>query len=205
MEQAMATLHLTLPEFLTVLEGLPKGNKIVTLRSATEPKMLVKHRVTKEPNPYPDGVTRLAYRTVYLGANYDLAVNRQREREGTADADAPFIAEEMWKGKGQRTSPYTITHIEKGGVYFVMKPASHADNKSVTGTMPDLLESRWIDTDTGLPLTPEQVKELPHYLPPISKSRCQDVEADVLWRAYKAESIIAIHGLIAGNVYYLIH
>ena len=202
----MATHHVSFQELLAVLNGLkPQSPQIVTIRLGTEPKLLVKHRQTKAPCPYVDGLSRLTYRSGVIGCDYASVVERQRDREGKSDPDAPFEAQELWKGKGKWLDRWHATHVDNGGLYLPFKPAQHASNENLCGTVIDLLEVRWLNNTTGKELTAAEVAELEHYLPPIGKSKVQGVDADVAWRTPKAESITAIHGLEKGGIFLLHH
>jgi hypothetical protein len=71
-----------MPEFEQVLAGSEAPITDVKLTTKTNPKLLVKHRETKAPNPWTGGLFRVTTQTVVLGASYAKAVNAQRQQEG---------------------------------------------------------------------------------------------------------------------------
>ena len=65
-----------------------EGASMVSVVTATSPKMNQKHRATKELNPFlGKEVLRTAHRLGLLGASYEKAVQNRRENEGHADPE----------------------------------------------------------------------------------------------------------------------
>ncbi len=168
-------MRMTMAEFETRL-AKHKGSLIATIVTRTRPKLLVKHRATKLPCPWPMGVERVAVRSVTLGAVYENSVNLQREREGNEDH---FTAEGLWKSKeypegaGERDTPYTVRHKGNGKRYFGIRPK--ADDKGHAVVSVD----RWHDIQTGLPVHPD---DLDGYLSENSASKRQETEKEMSWR-----------------------
>jgi hypothetical protein len=186
-------------ELVALLAGTEtRGAKLASLLTRTTPKLLVKDRVTGEPNPHTQGVARYALRPVVLGANYEAAVNRQRVNEADNGPVDYFDAASLWNGKGIYHSPYTVQHKDTGRVYFAVKPAQKAA-ETTTGSVAVVHEDKWIDVATNAPVDP---KTLTNLLPVIKKAQKQEVEADVLWRTIALDSVLEVH---YGGVYTLVH
>jgi hypothetical protein len=185
---------LTLPALLSMLEAKP-GAKIVGVITATEPKMTVKSRATKEPNPYLDGkLVHMAHRTIILGADYEGLVNKARAAEGVEE---PFVAEALWNGKGAKHRMYTVQHVGTGAVYFAYKPQVaepthtpkvHADEYQFNGRT----------------LTPAEVADLKaNYLPKPSENKKQAVDKEVFWRTLELCNLVTVQ--FAGEQYQIDH
>ena len=173
------------------LESFP-GAKIVRVTTLTLPKMNVKSRVTKEPNPHTEGVTRRASRIIVLGANYEAAVNRQRANEAT-DEELPdleyFAAEKLWHGAGERIEghPMLARYSTTGQVYFCYRP--HQDRE--TG-LPDCLADEWRSVKTGAVIDVDTLIDL---LPVPSSAPKQEVDRPVPWRTLHVENMReVVHG-----------
>ena len=207
------SVRMNVPEMLDFINNTGnKGAKIVSIVAKTYPEMNKKNRITKEPNPYTRGVSRLVHRNLMLGVNYETAVNRQRLGEvesqiAALEADAlmdpaekaqriaslrqslesveMFHAEALWRGYGVKVEgqPYLVTHKTKGGLYFATKPYQVPTNS------PESI------TGTYAPMIEETwVNEatnavvdpaiLAPYLPPPRKASNQGLEHDVQWRVY---------------------
>jgi hypothetical protein len=191
--------NVTVNELLGILAGTEvRGAKQATLLTLTYPKMLKNDRATGQPNPYPKGVSRQAYRQVTLGANYEACVNRQRLRENDNEAIEYFDALALWNGAGVYHSPYTVTHKTKGGVYFALKPAQrNADNNK--GSVAVVLEDQWRDVASGQFIDPDRLENL---LPLPAKAKRQEVQHDVQWRTFSLQNVVELH---YGEVYRVIH
>jgi len=113
------------------LENRPnRGAKMIGVISRTLPPMNKKSRIlnaqgVKPPNPFlPEGVIRIAHRTVCIGASFEAAVNRQRLSEADPmDEIEYFHAGQLWRGKGEHASAYTVRHKPSGKLYFAYCPS----------------------------------------------------------------------------------
>lgn len=178
-----------------------KGAKCCAIITRTRPKMLVKSRVTKEPNPFPQGVERVALRQVTLGASYEKAVNRQRLAENHDEAgQGGFVAESLWNGQGEKHSAYTVRHRKTGRIYLAVKPAQ-AQANTPAGSAAVVVRDQWSDVATGRELDFE-TDRLAEFMPVQGKSNTQDVEQDVLWRTVALDSI---EELRYGETYQVLH
>lgn len=70
-------------ELVRWLEGENTGAKIVFLVYHSAPDCLKKHRLTKEPSPYGQGLLKVQGLSFTLGANYGNGVNRAMDAAGT--------------------------------------------------------------------------------------------------------------------------
>lgn len=170
-------IHAYIEAVVAWLENRPnRGAKMIGIISRTTPKMNKKSRVTGEKNPFlPEGVIRVAHRTVCIGASYEAAVNRQRVSEADPmDEVEYFNAKSLWRGAGEHASDYTVRHIPTGKLYFAYRPSQDR----VTG-FPMTIEDEWTSAKTGEVL---DHADLIQYLPPPSKAKRQDVDRPVPWR-----------------------
>jgi hypothetical protein len=177
---------ITMTEFETIL-ATHEQPITVRLTTKTSPKMLVKHREDKTPNPWPDGLRRLTEQQVILGASYAKTVNAQRASEGLAE---DFSAKGLWpskqypEGAGERDSDFTVKHKGTGKRYFACQ--------LVDGTT----SSTWV-TPTGESVDFELVK------PYMSESKPspgrQGTETQVIWRTIDLDSIV--HAQIGDDLY----
>jgi hypothetical protein len=177
-------VHTYIEGVVAWLENRPnRGAKMIGIISRTKPKMLVKSRDTKEPNPFlPEGVVRVAHRTVCIGASYEAAVNRQRVSEADPmDEVEYFNAKSLWRGNGEHASDYTVRHKPTGKLYFAYRPSQDR----VTG-FPVTIEDKWTSAKTGEVLDPEMLKQ---YLPAPSKARRQEVDRPVPWRCLTLSNV----------------
>ena len=155
-----------------------KGSSFVTLTTATSPVLLEKNRVTKESNPYLQRIKRFAVRQGMIGAKYENAVNNARKLEKNDDV---FVADSLWKGKGEHVSACLVRHKDTQRHYLAFYPKNDKGDVKVS-------ESYWaID---GLPVPDELVNP---YLPVKNEgSKRQETEFPVPWRVIALDSIIAL-------------
>jgi hypothetical protein len=175
----MSLTKITMAEFEQILTTHEQPIEVkVTTR--TNPKMLVKHREDKTPNPWPNGLRRLTEQTVVLGASYAKSVNAQRASEGLEE---DFVAKGLWvskqypEGAGERDTPFTVRHKGTGKRYFSVQLKD--------GTT----SSTWV-TPSGEPVDYELVK------PYMSESKPspgrQGTETQVVWRTIDLDSIVHV-------------
>lgn len=163
-----------------------KGATLVSIMTATEPKMNLKHRETKVANPFlGKRVRRTAIRHGMLGAAYENAVNNRREREGHPEA-GEFKAESLWNGAGEHVegSKTLVRHKGTGKLYLVFYP--HREGS--------VMQDAW--TVDGAEVS---VEALAPYLPPVSGSKRQETETPVLWRTIGLENLV--HMQMNGETY----
>jgi hypothetical protein len=184
-------MQVTIPQLIRTLEARP-GARICTVVTRTRPKMLAKHRITKVPNPYTDGLVRIAHRSIILGAKYENLVNKQRGREGNEEV---FNAEALWGGAGAVHTRFTVKHKGTGKLYFAYKPAVAEPEHC-----PVVIRDQW--HDNGRQLSESEVDGLEHYLPVIGTAKKQDVEKEVFWRTLDLTHLIALQ---SGEVYDIDH
>ena len=162
------------------------GASFVSIVTETEPKMNVKSRLTKEPNPYIGRVKRVAVRGGMIGADYSNAVQNRRVAEdhpGAMDGQE-FRAEALWNGKGEHVngSKCLARHKGTGALYLVFYPRQDSEGDVV------VKESEWLCD--GQPI---EVSALASYLPPVREgSPRQETERPVAWRTIALENITSI-------------
>lgn len=177
-------IHAPIEAVVAWLEAYPiRGAKMIGIVSRTEPDMNKKSRITKEPNPFlPEGVIRVAHRTVCIGACYEAAVNRQRLSEAEPiDEVEYFNAKSLWRGNGEHASDYTVRHIPTGKLYFAYRPSQDR----VTG-FPTTISDQWTSAKTGEILNHA---DLVQFLPPLSKAKNQEVDKPVPWRCLTLSNV----------------
>jgi hypothetical protein len=161
-----------------------QGASFITLVTATTPKMNLRHRETKAPNPFlGKRVLRTANRHGILGASYEQAVNNQRVREEHPQG-GEFKAESLWNGAGEHVegSRNLVRHKTSGKIYVVFYP--HREGS--------VMEDTW--TVDGTEISQDA---LVPYLPPVSDgSKRQETERAVAWRTIAIDNVIQItvHG-----------
>lgn len=88
-----------------------RGCTFIALYAVTEPKM------RKTGNPFFGNVVHVWGRNVTFGANYANSVNnRWAESEATENY---FVAESLWRGRGERINSYMARHTVHGQEYLV--------------------------------------------------------------------------------------
>lgn len=151
--------------------------RIVTLTTKTLPELLKKNRITGEPNPFGK-ITRICRRNGVIGCSYESCVNRQRAREEHEDY---FTASELWNGKGQHDSPYTVKHVEKGTRYVCFKPKQKPNGELVINA------DAWLAD--GTPINEVDIRD---WLKSSQPSKRQELEKPVFWRTIGLENILAV-------------
>ncbi len=147
-----------------------KGATFATFDLVTTPKMNKTHRETREPNPYLGRVEKRSRVNVCLCANYENAVNRQREREALPGS---FAAQaHAW---AHHIGGAVVEHQTSGKHYAAVK-VEHWYESAL------MVDGRMVEP-----------AELAPYLPPPSKSGAnQGVEKPVQWRTFALDSIHAM-------------
>lgn len=166
-----------------------KGAAFVRIVTATEPKMLVKHRETRVPNPFTGKtVLRIADRHGMIGASYQNAVNNRREAEGH-EAAGEFRAESLWNGAGEHVEgcKTLVRHRTSGKVYMVFYP--HRQD-SVLGDV-WTVDGEVVEKDALAP-----------FLTASGGSKRQETETQVQWRVIALESLKELQ--LDGEVYQIV-
>ena len=143
--------------------------------------MNVKHRISKEKNPYLDRVKRLAIRAGMLGADYENAVVNRRETEGHPEPEAftPKVCGTVLAN----------TWMEMGLVRHNERKTSHGvyPRHDAEGTV-QVQDSMWLCDGKEI-----DVELLKPYLPPVKEGTPkQETERAVPWRVIAVENIAQI-------------
>lgn len=164
---------------------------IVTLTDCTKNKTM---RV--RGNDFRDNVFHLAERNVFIGADYESCVNRQRDREcqpinldGSVDY---FNAEQLWNGKGKKINKYVYLHTEKQMLYIAYKPRTDSENKIVNR------QSVYQNAD-GVAYTPQEVAYIKGFMTERGEALKQGVDKQVFWNTLKLPNLKRI--TIGGKMY----
>ena len=166
----MATLRNT-QALEDVIAGL-KGATFVTIESATDPRMVKKHRETGEINPYL-GAVKVSRVNGIVNWIYSNSVNNQRTREGVVN---DFVAEPRKWGERRLLASGNISPFvdHKTNVYLELKVER---SLGYHYEMPD-----------GT-IVPSQ--NIQPYLP-VKKAGRQGVDKEVILRDYRLDSITSI-------------
>ena len=129
-------------------------NRICTITSLTPVEMVVKHRETKQPNPWlvngESIVDHLQERLTDFGADYERKVNRNWvNNPNMVDADGfvpYFVAEALWRGAGERINNYMARHKASGKEYLVYLQAMRGERNI------SLRQEAWLHRYTGQPI-----------------------------------------------------
>jgi len=159
-----------------------KGAKICSLITFTHPACWNKR--------HQERITKLAKRTVMIGANYERSVNRQRDRENLPNN---FTADLMWGGFGEHLGPNIIRHTVKHTEYLVFYPLK----RDVTGQVVSENCQYYVD---NIPVASGGVLPLLR-LP--SRPRKQKTARMIPWRVVELCNVKELH--IDGEVIILEH
>jgi hypothetical protein len=154
---------------------------IVCITTRTVPKM------RKTNNPYFGRVERVASRSGMFAANYQEAVNRQRVREGQPANDAgeivPFVAEAMWKGKGEHVAPSIVRHTTSGEEYFAFYPTRTDEDGN-----PIANKDQWLLD--GVPVEDEAIlNDIKSFCQDQGDNEKQGTDKRISWRVFKMQSV----------------
>jgi hypothetical protein len=169
-------------------------NRICTVTSLTPAKMVVKHRETKAPNPFmvqgESIVDHLQERLVNFGADYAKAVNRVwAGNEAMIDEEGfipYFVAEALWRGKGERINNYMAKHKETGEEYLVYLQAIRGERNI------SLRQEAWVNRLTGAPV---QYADIAPYLSGgghSQKQRLEEGNIEIVPRTIHIENVLSI-------------
>lgn len=146
-----------------------KGHQIMTVVTVTEPS-----KMRKTGNPYVGRVVKLAYSQVRVGADYENAVNNQREREGSEPTfEAKFSWHEPVASPTGGFSPF-CRHKTTGDFYLRCIFDKH-------------ITKRYVDKVTGETI-PDEVIEA--FIPPSPAYEGQGLDKTVKFLTYKLSSIV---------------
>lgn len=169
---------ITKDELLEKIRNI-RGASFITFISETDPRMVKKHRITKEPNPFL-GAVKVSRINAIVNFTYENSVNNQRRRE---DKETDFEAQERKWGSHEESNHVGCIVEHKGKKYISVKPEKVLENYFK-------LNDKKID------------KIDPGYLPVKKPQLQQGLEKEVIYRNYSIDSIKAIR--ISGEDYIVI-
>lgn len=155
------------------------GSRIVQLRTKTQEVLNKKSRVDSRPNPYTQGVSKLAVRNVIIGTDYSNVVNNQLAKE---EKIGDFVPEAQWRGKGRRISKFLVEHTESHKKYLAILPKTDKNNFSIT-------KSVYVDNATGLEIDSNLLKE---FKAPKYDSENQGTDKIVRWQVIEVNNIVGL-------------
>jgi hypothetical protein len=106
------TITISKSQFIEMLKNWNYGAQPVSIQYITEPKL------TKEGKARFGEVTKIANVGGFVGYIYENSRNNELEKN---NAEADFVSQPLWNGKGKRISLALSTHIEKGTFYLTYK------------------------------------------------------------------------------------
>mgnify|MGYP000154895923 CR=1 FL=1 len=163
------------------------GASMVSIVTATAPKMNKRHRETKEVNPFlGKEVLRTAHRHGMLGASYEQAVINRRENEDHPRPES-FTADKLWNGAGEHVegSKTLVRHKETGKLYMVFYPSARPSVKADAWTV----DGEEVAGETLVP-----------FLPPVAEgSKRQETSERVAWRTIALENVRQL--VVGGETY----
>lgn len=181
---------LTASQLAEMIRGF-ESPTIASFTAETIPKMVVKDRQTKLPNPYLNRVTKIARINGMVGNfDYSNVITNQRVREAK-----PETVEEVEAVPEYQAAPRQWgEHIEKTGL------VEHQGKLYVRITNIRSIEHRYyID---GKEATEEQVAEIQKYLPVPKPIARHETEKDMLYRDYSLSNIREFRA--GGNIYQIV-
>lgn len=162
---------------LTDLLSNMRGAKFTTIQTRTEPKLLAKHPITGETNPFRGNIMKISRVNGMIGWIYANSVNNQRTREDLTPDFEPLPR------KWGRRIPGSPLVEHQGALYIELKVERSLGHHYET------LEGQEVDAAT-----------VEQYLPKRSHGR-QGIEKEVILRDYRLESIQSLK--LNGTIYIL--
>ena len=169
-------------------------NRICCVTTLTPVRMVQKHRITKQPNPWvivgESIVDHLQERLVNFGADYEKAINRVwGDNPNMVDADGfvpYFAAEALWKGLGERINHYMARHKETGEEYLVYLQAIRGD-KNIS-----LRQEAWLNRFTGEPVNLSDISPYMVSSSPSKKQHLDEGNVEIRPRTIHIENVLRI-------------
>lgn len=153
-----------------LVEGMAVFSNIV---QETLPKMLVKSRTTKEPNPFGI-VSKRSELSVILNAKYETQVVNQLKREDKEESDYK---------RGQAAMEIVFGENNQ---FFGLNPKN---DKLVIRYRPNPNENRIPQTKYFVDGIETPKSKLVDYLPSVNKATNQGTDKEILWRTVYFENI----------------
>jgi hypothetical protein len=170
-----------------------RGASWVSVITRTIPKMVVKHRETREPNPYLDKVFHVCTRHGMIGADYQNVVRNRREKENHPEAQA-FEAEEIWQGYGSHATRIIIQHLKSKKLYLSFYPRITPAGEHV------ITDSKYISSVENIEIDKNLLE--PYFVSHGTAIKKQEVSQAVLWNTIFIGNIVEIS--MAGEQYIII-
>lgn len=160
----------------------------VAILTHTDPDMKTGRKVAGVyPNRFVDGeknslVTKIGWRNVFIGADYESVVNRQQIREG---GEGDFEAQALWNGHGERVNRYLARNTNENSKSFNrLYLAVKTPNQREFPLEPAISHVNYVWKETGENLTADEIAELKEWFPEKDVETTQanqGVERPVFW------------------------
>ena len=175
-ETAKPIVRINRAKLIGIMYKLPRS-EIITLHTNTDPGLRKTSKIDKSiRNPFV-GVRKCSKVNGFVEVSYESCVNRQLEREGK---EADFKAEKrQWGSVVNDTTKTVVHHVAKESgeyaQYINFNPRHH-------------LETHYVDENNKM-LDKSDIEQFISDKKPSSR---QGTDKEVVWRTYKAESIVAV-------------
>lgn len=151
----MLSKTITIEKLVELAKSQPKGFIECVLYTQTQPKLTKKHRVTNEDCPFLKGIRHIAAREVFLGKNYEDAVNAARIAELKVSY---FVEKPLWKLYGEYINDLLRKHKENGELYLAFQEKLDEDGQ------PIIFDDKFINLSDSSEIDLEKT-DLSGYLP----------------------------------------
>jgi hypothetical protein len=187
-------VNVTVTQLLSIITASNMGAKMVSLMTATQPKLLAKSRANGVPTAerFPAGVERRAIGRFVLNFDYAGNVNQERLRE---EKPADFKAAGLWvskthpEGAGQAVPEwpaFMVYHVDTLKRYLRTRP--YTDRHGQLRKEFD----QYIDLASGQPIVGDALKDLKdNYMPAKSPAKKQDLDREIPVRCIAVENVVA--------------
>ena len=163
-------------ELVSILNDI-SGARALTVCFASAPKMLVKSRINKVPNPFRDNVNKIRTYNCMVNFSYENSVNRQRSREGK---EVNFVAQDSY---GSHIGDNRIIIEHHGQLYMQVK-------------LQKVVKSYYKNIATDRLIKPSQLEE---FFSPRKPSKSQGLSSEVKVIRIKIDNITELRH--AGEIY----
>lgn len=163
----MNTLHVTQTELaveLLKVQAIKGMNMFASILQTTQPKALVKNRITKEKNPY-NQILKQSYVSILLNSDYETAVVNQLDREGKEESDYKKGVNTMPIDFGTNPNNYFI------GTFNGKFVLQYRPNDNIKPKVQYFADGQAVDK-----------KEVENYLPTTQAATNQGTEREIFWR-----------------------
>jgi hypothetical protein len=177
--QEIAVTETELAVFLNQFEVVKGMAVFGTILQATKPKMNVKDRITKEPNPFGE-VVKISKVSCIFNADYAKQVTNQLKREDKPESDYKK-GEAVMELSFSPNNDFFCMNVKNGKYVVRYRP-----NDNVKPTTEYTANGKIVSFNA-----------LKNYLPEVKKATNQGTDKEILWRTVYLENVreITINGI----------